>query len=171
MPTLRLFLLALSAAVLALASPALAAPPGEVGGTPLGAPLEALGDTPLDARALTGKVVLLDVWATWCDPCRASLPVYEGLQKKHGPQGFQVVAISVDEDRAKAREFFAKAGFSFLSAWDPKGKWPERLGLTTMPTAWLIGRDGKVLAVHQGFHDGDGVALEKAIVAALAAPR
>lgn len=136
---------------------------------PLDAPLSGL-TTPVDLKALKGKVVLLDIWATWCDPCRASLPNYEALKKRFGARGFEVLAISVDEDRAAAQAFFKKAGFSFLAGWDPTGAWPDRLKLKVMPTAWLIDRSGAIHTTHEGFHPGDEAKLAKQIETLLATP-
>jgi thiol-disulfide isomerase/thioredoxin len=156
------------ALTLALTAPALAAELGEVGGQPLNAPITTINNTPLDLATLKGKVVLLDVWATWCDPCRAALPVYQALATKYADQGLTVLAISIDEDHEAALTYFKKAGFTFTGAWDPKGTWPSRLGLTTMPTSWLIDRTGTITKVHRGFRAGDGAPLEAAIKKALA---
>ncbi|MCA9557746.1 MAG: TlpA family protein disulfide reductase [Myxococcales bacterium] len=123
---------------------------------------------PIDVAALKGKVVLFDIWATWCEPCRASLPVYEDLSKRFGPKGFAVVAVSVDESADTLRDFVKKAGFTFLVGWDPKGEWPQRMKLEVMPTAWLIGRDGTVQKALPGFDADEVPALTKAIEALLA---
>ncbi len=133
-------------------------------------PVADVDGKPLDVAALKGKVVLLDIWATWCEPCRASLPVYQALEKRFGPKGFAVVAISVDESADTLRDFVKKAGFTFWVGWDPKGAWPQRMKLEVMPTAWLIGRDGAVQKTLPGFDADEVPALSKAIEALLAAP-
>lgn len=133
-------------------------------------PVSGLDGKPLNLAALKGQVVLLDLWATWCDPCRASLPGYQALYEKLGPKGFSVVALSVDEQAGDARAFVERAGLKFPIGWDPKGAWPARLNLETMPTAWLLARDGSVAFVHPGFREGDLGTLEEKIAALLATP-
>ncbi len=132
--------------------------------------VKGLDGMPVDIGALRGKVVLLDIWATWCDPCRASLPGYQALERKYGKDGFAVLAITIDEKAEDARAFLAKSEFGFLVGWDPTAEWPKRLKLETMPTAWLIARDGSVHRKHEGFHDGDIEKLEAEIAKLLAAP-
>ncbi len=109
---------------------------------------------------LRGEVVLLDVWATWCGPCAASFPYYAELHRELGAQGFSVVAISVDEDKAAVTEFLQDRDIPFTVLLDPQGTLPQRTGLQTMPTAYLIGRDGKVARVHEGFRDQDKAELK-----------
>lgn len=119
---------------------------------------------------LRGQVVLLDFWATWCDPCVASLPLYNAWQRELGGRGLVVVAASVDEDGA-AVEDFASRNAPELTVWrDPAGSAAARLGLPKMPTAFLIGRDGALLARHAGFDAAGAEALREQIVAALGAP-
>lgn len=119
--------------------------------------------------ALKGKVVYVDFWASWCGPCRQSFPWLNEMQQKYGAQGLQIVAVNVDAKRADAEQFLSEVPARFAIAFDPKGDAPRKVGVKAMPTALLVGADGKVLKVHQGFREQDRVELEAMLVAALAA--
>ncbi|MCK6549898.1 TlpA family protein disulfide reductase [Myxococcota bacterium] len=119
---------------------------------------------------LVGKVVLVDIWATWCGPCAHSMPFYASLKEKLGPRGFEVVAVSVDEKDEDVARFLETRALPFVILRDPAGTLPKQLdaAVETMPTAILLGADGKVRLVHAGFVDDDKVVLEAAIEQALA---
>jgi cytochrome c biogenesis protein CcmG, thiol:disulfide interchange protein DsbE len=118
---------------------------------------------------LKGKVVYLDFWASWCGPCRQSFPWMNDMQKKYGAKGLQIVGMNLDAKRADADKFLADNPASFALAFDAKGESPKRVGVKGMPTSVLIGADGKVLAVHQGFKEEERAELEARLVAALGA--
>jgi cytochrome c biogenesis protein CcmG/thiol:disulfide interchange protein DsbE len=124
----------------------------------------------VDLAAARGKVVLVDFWATWCKPCEASFPFYAELLERHQKRGFELWAVSVDVDDQAVQAFLQTHPVPFRILRDPEGKVPERLDLRTMPTAFLVGRDGRVRLVHAGFVDDDRMTLDAAIVAALAEP-
>jgi len=110
-----------------------------------------------------GKVVFVDFWASWCGPCLTSLPLIEEMRKQFPDEDFQVVAINLDQDKKKARRFLAKHSIGYPSVSDPKGLLPERFGLSTMPSSYLLDRDGVVRYVHEGFRKGDEDELESKI--------
>lgn len=114
-----------------------------------------------------GKVVYLDFWASWCGPCRKSFPWMNEVQAKFGALGLQIVAVNLDEKDEDAQRFLKETPAQFTIAFDPAGKVPGRYGLKGMPTSYLIGRDGKLLAEHVGFKDADRAPLEAKIQAAL----
>jgi thiol-disulfide isomerase/thioredoxin len=101
--------------------------------------------------SLKGKVVLLDFWASWCEPCKASFPVMEELQKRYGPQGVVVIAVNVDEKASDMQEFLKKNTASFTVLRDAAQKLVAEAGISTMPSSFLIDREGKVRFVHTGF--------------------
>jgi peroxiredoxin len=115
--------------------------------------LDGKGDVSLQSHR--GKVVWLDFWASWCPPCLSSLPELEELRKQMPAGEFQIVAVNLDEDKKKALKFLARNPVGYPSGSDPQGALPDRYGLETMPTSYLIDRDGVVRVVHKGYRDGD----------------
>jgi thiol-disulfide isomerase/thioredoxin len=119
--------------------------------------------------SLRGKLVYVDFWASWCGPCRQSFPWMNEMQGKYGSKGLQIVGVNLDAKRADADQFLAQLPARFTLAFDAKGDTAKLFGVKGMPTSVLIGPDGKVLAVHQGFKDEDRSALEAKFTAALGA--
>jgi thiol-disulfide isomerase/thioredoxin len=127
------------------------------------------GGKVLSLAAYRGKVVYLDFWASWCPPCLTSLPLLEQLRKEFPADQFQILAVNVDQDVAKARKFIQKTGVGYPSATDPKGRLPEMYGIETMPTSFLIDRNGVIRYVHHGFRKGDVGPLREQIAKLVAA--
>lgn len=99
-----------------------------------------------------GSVVLLDVWATWCEPCRDALPMYVDLVKEFGPRGFKVYAINVDADSRQIAGFLADTRVNLPILLDPEARFAEsELRVKMMPTSFLIDRRGVVRSVEEGF--------------------
>lgn len=122
---------------------------------------------PVNLAAMSGKVVYLDFWASWCGPCRQSFPWMNEMQAKYAAKGLQIVAINVDAKREEADKFLAEVPATFTVAFDSQGDTPKRYGIKGMPTSLLIGPDGKVISVHAGFKSAERKELEDAIVGAL----
>lgn len=98
-----------------------------------------------------GKVVLVDFWASWCGPCKASFPALDALYQDLRDRGFEVIAVNVDERRADANAFLSDKPHAMPVVFDPKGTSPSAYGVSGMPTSFLIGRDGRVRFVHIGY--------------------
>jgi peroxiredoxin len=113
-----------------------------------------------------GKVVLVDFWATWCEPCRKSFPKYQELYVKYKASGLEIAAVSVDDDDKKkeipgfAKEFSVK----FPVGWDEGHKIADCYKPPGMPSAFLVDKKGIVRWVHEGFRgDDDAKKLEDTI--------
>jgi thiol-disulfide isomerase/thioredoxin len=101
-----------------------------------------------------GHVVLLDVWATWCEPCRDALPVFDTLAKRYAERGLKVYALNVDEDTRAIPPFLADTKVSLPVLLDANAEVAERvLRVRTMPTTVLIDRQGRVRYTHEGFDE------------------
>lgn len=111
-----------------------------------------------------GKVVYLDFWASWCGPCRRSLPLLNGLRQELKRSGFEVVAVNLDENINEAKRFLRQFPVNYPVLLDPKGKVANRYGLPGMPTSYLIDKKGKVRAVHLGFKKKDINKIKKQVV-------
>ena len=118
---------------------------------------------------LKGKVVYVDFWASWFGPCKQSFPFMNELQSKYRAEGFEIVAVNLDAKRDDADKFLAEVPARFTVAFDAKGESAKRFDVKGMPSSYLIGRDGKVVALHKGFKEEDRKALDAGIAQALAA--
>jgi cytochrome c biogenesis protein CcmG/thiol:disulfide interchange protein DsbE len=124
----------------------------------------------LSLRELRGTVVLVDFWATYCAPCKRSLPKLDALRAKYAGRGLHVVGISEDEpdDRDKIAEFASAHGARFAIAWDEDKSIARHYKPETMPSTFVIDRKGIVRFVHVGYRDGDEGAIEKEVTDLLA---
>ena len=120
-----------------------------------GSPMEIEGTlldgTAFDQKSLAGKVVLVDFWATWCGPCVAEIPNMIDQYEKYHDKGFEIVGISLDEDRAAVEGFVKDAKIPWPILFAGKG-WGDPVasfyGITGIPQLILIGRDGNVITLN-----------------------
>lgn len=108
-------------------------------------------------------VVLLDFWATWCGPCRKSLPLLADLAAQYKDKGLVFYAINQREDAEKIKDFLGKQNFKLTVALDSEGKAGEAYGVEGIPQTVLVGKDGTVRAVHIGYDPAMKDALSKEI--------
>jgi peroxiredoxin len=104
----------------------------------------------LSLSQVSGKVVLINFWATWCKPCEDEMPDMETLYRELRGAGFELIAISVDDDRATVAAFRDKLGLSFPILLDPKQDAATAYQTFRFPESFLIGRDGIVVERYIG---------------------
>ena len=97
-----------------------------------------------DLAQYRGKVVLVNFWATWCEPCREEMPSLERLKEKFAGQPFEVLAVNVDEPEARVRVFLEKTPLQLTVILDPGKAVTKRWNARILPASYLIGRDGRV---------------------------
>lgn len=114
-----------------------------------------------------GRLVVLNVWATWCPPCRKELPSLERLQAQLGDETFAVVGLSVDNDADIAQEYLLERGITFPNFLDLQGRDAKRLlGIRIYPDTFIISPDGVLLRSLVGERDWDDPAVAGALRAA-----
>jgi thiol-disulfide isomerase/thioredoxin len=115
---------------------------------------------------LRGKVVLLDVWASWCAPCKQELPMLDDMANRLRAKGVEIVAVSIDDNREDAETFLrSRPSWSLRLAHDPEGKLPGKLQPPKMPSSYIVDRRGVIRHVNAGFERGDAQRLEARLVA------
>jgi peroxiredoxin len=112
-----------------------------------------------------GKVVLLDFWATWCGPCREEIPRFVDLQSKYGNRGLQIIGVSMDDSPEPVRDFCQRFKMNYPVVMGNAKTGELYGGVLGLPIAFLIGRDGRILARHIGATDIS--VFEKEIVSQL----
>lgn len=131
-----------------------------------------LDGKPLNLAAEKGNVVFLNVWATWCGPCRFETPELQALQNQYAANSLKVIGVSVDEGDADAvKTFVAEQKITYPIAVDPEGRIATMLQTTVLPTSLLIGRDGKIVWRQIGAVMPNDAKLKAAVEKAVAAKR
>lgn len=116
------------------------------------APLFTLNDSngrPLSLANLKGKVVLIDFWASWCEPCRAESPNLKTQYQQYKDKGFEIISVSLDTDKKNWLKAISDDGLTWLQVSDLKGYNSDVVrsyGISGVPSFFLIGKDGKIIA-------------------------
>ena len=111
-----------------------------------------------------GKVVLVDFWATWCEPCKKSFPKLEELRVKYGASGLEIVGISEDDEDGGAIKKFAETyGAKFPLLWDKDKALAGKYKPPNMPSSFLVDKNGVVRHVHLKYRDGDENEIEREV--------
>ncbi len=120
--------------------------------------------------SLSGRVVLLNFWATWCLECRSEMPAFDRLHREFSAQGLKVVGINAREETSTIREYAKELGLTFPLILDPKGTINTAYGVIGLPTTFLIGRDGRPVALAVGPREWTSTPARAIIQALLAEP-
>lgn len=116
---------------------------------------------PLSLKSLAGQVVLLDIWASWCAPCKEELPILDEMAGRLAGTGVEIVAVSIDEDPAAMHEFLRlKKTWRLRVVHDPLRKVPSELQPAKMPTSYVVDRRGVLQKVYGGFDRADASRIE-----------
>jgi cytochrome c biogenesis protein CcmG/thiol:disulfide interchange protein DsbE len=115
--------------------------------------LTALDGQPLRLADYKGKVVLLDFWATWCAPCRSEIPKFVTWQKQYGPQGLQVIGISMDDSDKPVPGFVQQFQIDYPVALGDAKLADQYGGVLGLPVTFVIDRDGRIHHKHVGLTD------------------
>jgi cytochrome c biogenesis protein CcmG/thiol:disulfide interchange protein DsbE len=150
------------------AAACLAAPLSAVGGENPPLSLHSMDGRPFSLDSLKGKVVILDFWASWCVPCRASFPFFDSLQRKYASRGLGVVGLTLEKGDEGIVAFLDAIPVDFPIVRDPTGAAGEVFGVVAMPTTFLIDRDGRVAARFEGGDRQTHAKLETAMETLLA---
>jgi thiol-disulfide isomerase/thioredoxin len=134
-------------------APAADACPADAPAARLDFTLNDMNGRPVRLADYAGKVVLLDFWATWCGPCKVEIPGFIEMQKRLGPEGLQVLGVSIDDTAEQLKPYAGEMGMNYpvlqgLGHDDLLDAYGPMFGI---PVSVLISRDGKICARHIGF--------------------
>lgn len=132
-------------------------------------PMLGAAEPPPELGAVAGKVVWVDFWASWCEPCRRSFPWLNAMHRKYHDRGLQIIAVNLDKERGLAEKFLAEVPAEFELRYDSAGTLAEQFAVQAMPSSYLLDGAGNVVVRHFGFKSADSEQYERAIAAALAA--
>ena len=114
-----------------------------------------------------GKVRYIDFWASWCPPCRVSIPRIISLQEELGGESFEVIAINIDERVEDALLFYEGYGMNYVNLSDPEGEVAETYDLLALPMSYVVDPEGRVTLAHAGFKRGDMAGIREHILGQL----
>lgn len=125
-----------------------------------------------DVAAERGNVVFLNLWATWCGPCRFEIPELQSMHNKYAAHGFKVVGVSLDDTGIDGvKQFVAKNAMTYPIAYDPDGKLAAILQSSVLPTSVIVDRTGHIVWKKYGAVSMSDPKLNEALMKALDAPR
>lgn len=112
--------------------------------------LPALSGETVRLSDLKGQVVLVNLWATWCPPCKAEMPAIDAFYRAHQEAGFTALMANVQEDEATVRAFIEANGFTFPILLDSQGELMRRYGVRGLPTTFIVDRSGQIRHLQTG---------------------
>jgi thiol-disulfide isomerase/thioredoxin len=130
--------------------------------------LRQMNDAPFPLESLKGSVVVLDFWAPWCVPCRASFPALDALQGKYEKKGLRVLGLTLDGNDDAINAFLSAVPVGFTILRDTTGQAGEAFNVVAMPTTFVLDREGRVAARFEGGGSAVHAKVEAAVVTLLA---
>jgi cytochrome c biogenesis protein CcmG, thiol:disulfide interchange protein DsbE len=112
--------------------------------------LASLDGSSVTLSELKGRVVLINIWATWCPPCRAEMPVIQSAYERYRDQGFTVLAVDLQEDPATVDAFMRRYGLTFPALLDRDGKVSVTYRSSALPSSYFVDHTGVIRAVYRG---------------------
>ena len=125
--------------------------------------LKSMNGKNLKLSEMTGNVVLINFWASWCGPCREEMPLLNALHKKYAPLGFTVLGVNVEEQLDGARGFLSNVPVDFPILLDNENKVSKQYKVVAMPTTVVVDRDGNMRYLHEGYKPGDEKKYQKMV--------
>jgi thiol-disulfide isomerase/thioredoxin len=166
---MKIFFLIILACLYGAIAPAYAKTPGEVevGATLREANMTGLSGPSRKLSEFRGKPLIINVWASWCEPCRAEMGSLDKLSRRYGGKQFNVIGVSTDDYRDRASAFLRRANTSFSHFIDNQLFLENMLGADKIPLTLLIDAQGRVLAKYYGAKDWNGPEAKELIAKAL----
>jgi cytochrome c biogenesis protein CcmG/thiol:disulfide interchange protein DsbE len=130
--------------------PAEAAPAPEIGRLAPDFTLETPGGEVVSLAELRGQVVLINIWATWCPPCRAEMPTIQAVYERYGPEGFAVAAVNMNEGPEVVAAYLRDHGLSFPVPLDRDGQVSFAYRANALPSSFFVDRRGVIRAIYRG---------------------
>ena len=129
-------------------------------------------DKKISLKDFSGKLVVLNFWATWCPPCLAEMPSLEKLYRRFSPAGMAVLAVNHDSSNLRrskeaVADFAKKVPLSFPVLYDMEGEASNLYGIYTLPQTFIVGRDGRIVAIVPGAQDWTSPEILNRIAATL----
>lgn len=137
-------------------------------GTVLGA--AAATADPLDLSPYRGQIVIVDFWASWCKPCRQSIPWLNSMRLRYGTSGLVIIGVNVDAERLDADRFLREVPIEFPVVFDTQGDLAKRFKVQGMPASYVFDRSGKLVETRLGFRDAKRDELEATLKSLLNQP-
>lgn len=110
-----------------------------------------------------GRVVIVDFWASWCKPCRQSIPWLNAMSARYGASGLVVIGVNVDANRSDAERFLRDVPIDFEVVFDPDGVMAKQFKVQGMPSSYVFDRNGKLIDTHLGFRESKKAGNEAAL--------
>ena len=123
--------------------------------------------TSFDLARHHGRVVIIDFWASWCKPCRQSIPWLNAMRARYGADGLEVIGVNVDANRDDADRFLREVPIEFEIVFDPHGELAKEFKVRGMPSSYVFDRTGMLVQTHLGFRDANKDENEDALKALL----